>query len=231
VEAKDAERARDERDPTGPRPAAPAVSAAAVSAAAVSAPSPAAPSADPERAWLDGLRRGDAASFDAVFAAYRRRLYGYLVRMTRRRDVAEDLLQETFLRLAQHAKRLADDTRLGAWLFTVAHRLFVSWTRAQGVRAVLAAEVPPREPAGGDRSPLEAVAASQAQAALERAFAELAPAYREVALLVGVEGLQPAEVAQILGQKPDAVRQRLARARAQLAGALGEHAPAAWRQP
>jgi RNA polymerase sigma-70 factor (ECF subfamily) len=228
VEAKDAERARDERDPTGPRPAAPAASAASASgSSSVSA----APPADPERAWLDGLRRGDAASFDAVFAAYRRRLYGYLVRMTRRRDVAEDLLQETFLRLAQHAKRLADDTRLGAWLFTVAHRLFVSWTRAQGVRAVLAAEVPPREPAGGDRSPLDAIAASQAQAALERAFAELAPAYREVALLVGVEGLQPAEVAQILGQKPDAVRQRLARARAQLAAALGEHAPAAWRQP
>ncbi len=186
---------------------------------------------DRERAWLDGLRRGDAASFDAVFAAYRRRLYAYLVRMTRRRDVAEDLLQETFLRLAQHAKRLAEDTRLGAWLFTVAHRLFVSWARAQGVRAMLAAEIPPREPAGGDRSPLEAVAASQAQLALERAFAELAPPYREVALLVGVEGMQPAEVAQILGQKPEAVRQRLARARAQLAGALGEHAPAAWRQP
>ncbi len=186
---------------------------------------------DRERAWLDGLRRGDAASFDAVFAAYRRRLYAYLVRMTRRRDVAEDLLQETFLRLAQHAKRLAEDTRLGAWLFTVAHRLFVSWARAQGVRAMLAAEIPPREPAGGDRSPLEAVAASQAQLALERAFAELAPPYREVALLVGVEGMQPAEVAQILGQKPDAIRQRLARARTQLAGALGEHAPAAWRQP
>jgi len=186
---------------------------------------------DPERAWLDGLRRGDGASFDAVFAAYRRRLYGYLMRMTRRRDVAEDLLQETFLRLAQHAKRLAEDTRLGAWLFTVAHRLFVSWTRAQGVRAVLAAEVPPREPAGDERSPLEAACASQAQLALERAFAELAPPYREVALLVGVEGMQPAEVAQILGQKPDAIRQRLARARAQLAGALGEHAPAAWRQP
>lgn len=186
---------------------------------------------DPERAWIDGLRRGDPASFDAVFAAYRRRLYGYLVRMTRRRDVAEDLLQETFLRLAQHARRLAEDTRLGAWLFTVAHRLFVSWTRAQGARAMLAAELPPREPADDGRSPLEAVAASQAQGALERAFAGLAPPYREVALLVGVEGIPPAEVAQILGQKPDAIRQRLARARAQLAGALGEHAPAAWRQP
>ncbi|MGN6104262.1 MAG: RNA polymerase sigma factor [Kofleriaceae bacterium] len=182
-----------------------------------------------ECAWVDGLRRGEATAFDAVFAAYRRRLYGYLVRMTRRRDVAEDLLQETFLRLAQHSRRLAADTRLGAWLFTVAHRLVVSWTRAQGVRAQLAGDLPAREVAHADRSPLEALADSQAQLALERAFAELAPPHREVALLVGVEGMQPSEVAEILGQRPDAIRQRLAGARAQVAAALGEHAPASWR--
>ncbi|MBL0221048.1 MAG: RNA polymerase sigma factor [Myxococcales bacterium] len=184
-----------------------------------------------ERAWVDGLRRGDTAAFDAVFAAYRRRVFAYLVRMTRRREAAEDLLQETFLRLAQHAKRLAEDTRLGPYLFTVAHRLFVSWVRAQAVRAQLAGDLPAREVAGGGRSPLEALADSQAQLALEQAFAQLAPAYREVALLVGVEGLAPSEVAEILGQKPEAVRQRLARARTQLAEALGEHAPKAWRTP
>jgi RNA polymerase sigma factor (sigma-70 family) len=182
-----------------------------------------------EVAWVEGLRRGDPAAFDAVFAAYRRRLYGYLVRMTRSRDVAEDLLQETFLRLAQHAKLLAADTRLGAWLFTVAHRLFVSWTRARAVRAQLAGDLPAREPAGTERSPLEAIADSQAQLALERAFAALPAAHREVALLVGVEGLAPAEVAEILGLRPDAVRQRLARARAHLAELLGEHAPASWK--
>ncbi|HEU0032242.1 MAG TPA: RNA polymerase sigma factor [Kofleriaceae bacterium] len=183
-----------------------------------------------EKTWVDGLRRGEPAAFDAVFAAYRKRLYGYLVRMTRRRDVAEDLLQEAFLRLAQHARRLDADTRLGAWLFTVAHRLVVSWTRARAVRAQLAGDLPARdrEPAH-DRSPLEALADSQAQLALERALAALPPAYREVALLVGIEGLAPAEVADILGQKPEAVRQRLARARTQLAAALGEHAPASWR--
>jgi len=176
----------------------------------------------PEADWLAGLRRGDASAFDAVFAAYRRRLYGYLVRMTRRRDVAEDLLQETFLRLAQHAKRLTDDTRLGAWLFTVAHRLVQSWGRAQAVRAQLAGDLPAQEPAGSERSPLEAVADSQTQLALERAFAALAPAHREVALLVGIEGMQPSEVAEILGLRADAVRQRLARARAQLAELLQE---------
>jgi RNA polymerase sigma-70 factor (ECF subfamily) len=182
----------------------------------------------PETAWVDGLRTGEPAAFDAVFAAYRRRVYGYLVRMTRRRDVAEDLLQETFLRLAQHARSLTADTRLGAWLFTVAHRLVVSWARAQQVRAQLAGELP-AEPVGHDRSPLEALADSQQQVALERAFAALPPSYREVALLVGVEGMQPIEVAEILGLRADAVRQRLARARTQLAGALGDHAPASWR--
>jgi len=177
----------------------------------------------PEADWVAGLRRGEPGAFDAVFAAYRRRIYGYLVRMTRRRDVAEDLLQETFLRLAQHAKRLAGDTKLGAWLFTVAHRLVQSWSRAQAVRAALAGDLPAHEPAGSERSPLEALADTQTQLALERAFAALAPAYREVALLVGIEGLQPVEVAEILGIRPDAVRQRLARARAQLAEHLGDH--------
>jgi RNA polymerase sigma-70 factor (ECF subfamily) len=181
-----------------------------------------------ETAWVHGLRTGEPTAFDAVFAAYKRRVYGYLVRMTRRRDVAEDLLQETFLRLAQHARSLAADTRLGAWLFTVAHRLVVSWARAQQVRAQLAGELP-SEPVGNERSPLEAIADSQQQLALERAFAALPPAYREVALLVGVEGMQPIEVADILGLRADAVRQRLARARAQLAETLGEHAPASWR--
>ena len=176
-----------------------------------------------ESDWVAGLRRGESAAFDAAFAAYRRRLYGYLVRMTRRREVAEDLLQETFLRLAQHATRLAPDTRLIAWLFTVAHRLVQSWGRAQAVRAQLAGDLPVREPASMERSPLEALADSQAQLALERAFAALPPAHREVALLVGIEGLQPTEVAEILGIRADAVRQRLARARAQLAALMGDY--------
>jgi RNA polymerase sigma factor (sigma-70 family) len=180
-----------------------------------------------EAAWVEGLRRGDRAAFDAVFAAYRRRILGYLVRMTRRRDVAEDLLQDTFLRLAQHARQLLPDTRLAAWLFTVAHRLFVSWTRAQAVRAQLAGDVP--WPEQTERSPLAAACDSQAQVALERAFAALSPMHREVALLVGVEGLAPAEVAEILGLRAEAVRQRLARARTELAFALGEHAPASRR--
>jgi RNA polymerase sigma-70 factor (ECF subfamily) len=114
-------------------------------------------------------------------------------------------------------------------LFTVAHRLVVSWSRARAVREQLAGDLPHADVAAAERSPLEAVAASQTQLALERALAQLPESYREVALLVGIEGMQPGEVATILGLKPEAVRQRLSRARALLADLLGEHVPSSWR--
>ena len=43
-----------------------------------------------ERAWVDGLRRGEPAAFDGAFAAYKRRIYAYLLRMTRRNTVPFD---------------------------------------------------------------------------------------------------------------------------------------------
>src|SRR5688572_5973690 len=49
-------------------------------------PVPVAEAVGDEPAWIDGLRRGEPASFDAVFAAYRGRVFGYLARMTGRRD-------------------------------------------------------------------------------------------------------------------------------------------------
>ena len=58
---------------------------------------------------------------------------------------------------------------------------------------------------------------------LERALASLPDIHREVLLLVGVEGLDVAQAAAVLSIRPDAARQRLARARAALAEALGEH--------
>src|SRR5262245_5384316 len=76
------------------------------------------------------LRRGEEAAFDAAYDLYRRRLFGFLARLSGRRDVAEDLLQETFLRLAAKARLLAEDTNLRAWLFAVARNLFISHRRA-----------------------------------------------------------------------------------------------------
>ncbi len=169
---------------------------------------------------LQALREGDRSAFDVVYDLYRPRIHGWLLRMTRDGAVAEELLQETFLRLAGHADRLNHDTNLRAWLFTVARNLERSrrrWAWLDASRLLAWADVP-RAPAP---SPEDLAGATEAQRRLDEALAELSPTSREVLLLVVYEGLEPREAALVLGIRPDALRQRLARARAELAEHLG----------
>jgi RNA polymerase sigma-70 factor (ECF subfamily) len=166
---------------------------------------------------VEGLRRGDARAFDQAFMRFRPRIYGFLARLTGHPALAEDLLQETFVRLARHAPTLAVDTRLEAWLFTVARNLYLSHRRWALLDLERLSELrlwsmlaPPPE------SPLAHAANDQELALLEQAIASLPLTYREVILLVGVEGMSPSEAATILGTNGAAVRQRLARARARM---------------
>lgn len=178
-----------------------------------------------ERRLVARLRDGDNGAFDRVYQTYRPGLFGFLVRMSKRQHVAEDLLQETWLRLARHAGALDPDTRLGPWLFTVARNLFVSWQRWHLLDLERVAELgrlaPPDESV---RSPFEIAAANQAERELERALARLPPHHREVILLVAVVGLEPAEAAAVCELPPATFRKRLSRARAQLARQLERHA-------
>jgi RNA polymerase sigma-70 factor (ECF subfamily) len=178
-----------------------------------------------ELALVDRLRRGDAAAFDAVYAAFNTRVFTFLVRLSRRRDVAEDLLEETWLRLVKHARKLRPDTRLGAWLFTVARNLHVSYVRSRMLEDTAAATLMALWPVGVERSsPFEAAAATELEKRIERALAAMPLAAREVLLLVGVAGLDPSDAADVCGVTPDALRQRLHRARAMLSKALEREA-------
>ena len=164
------------------------------------------------------LKAGDPAAFEAIYEAYRPRLFSFLARLSRRRDVAEDLLEETWLRLVARARELTDDTRLGPWLFTVARNLFASWCRHRAVDegrildfALSWPGLLPRE------SPFESAARGETERRLEAALARLAPKDREVLLLVAGEELSPSEAAAVLGLTPEALRKRLQRARERLA--------------
>ena len=84
---------------------------------------------DDERSLVARLRAGDTGAFDDVYEAYRPRVFSFLLRMSRSRTVAEDLLDETWLRLVRSAHDLRPDTRIGPWLFTVARNLYWSYRR------------------------------------------------------------------------------------------------------
>jgi RNA polymerase sigma factor (sigma-70 family) len=163
------------------------------------------------------LKTGDHDAFDAIYDAFNAGLFNFLARLTHSRQQAEDLLEETWLRLVAHAGRLQPDTRLGPWLFTVARNLYVSHCRSRMLEEACAAEGVDLWPPAPAASPFEQVAANQLEARIEAALAKLPPMYREVVLLVVVEGLEPAEAAEICGVTAVAMRQRLKRARDLLA--------------
>jgi RNA polymerase sigma factor (sigma-70 family) len=175
-----------------------------------------------ELAIVGRLRDGDAAAFDVVYEEYRARLYSFLARLSRSRDVADDLTEETWLRLVSSAARLRPDTRLGAWLFTVARNLYYSYCRSRSLDESFTAGLIGLWPAGPSRpSPFEETSARELERRVERALALLPAHHREALLLVGVEGLSPAEAAGVCGVSPEAFRQRLSRARATLDRNLG----------
>jgi RNA polymerase sigma factor (sigma-70 family) len=147
------------------------------------------------------------------------------VRLSRRRDVAEDLLEETWLRLVKHARKLRADTRLGPWVFTVARNLHVSFIRSRMLEHSAAATLMALWPFSLERSsPFEVAAASELERRVEQALAAIPTASREVLLLVGVAGLDHSEAADICGITPEALRPRLHRARETLSKALEREA-------
>jgi RNA polymerase sigma factor (sigma-70 family) len=181
---------------------------------------------DTELQIVERLRAGDPGAFDAIHEVLNTRLFTFLLRLSRRRDVAEDLLEETWLRLVKHAGRLRPDTRIAPWLFTVARHLYVSYVRSRVLEDSATAGLMslwPFSPLNtGQPSPFEAAAASELHRRVDRALASMPATSREVLLLVAVAGLDHSDAADVCGITPEALRQRLSRARALLARALDE---------
>jgi RNA polymerase sigma-70 factor, ECF subfamily len=187
-----------------------------------------------ERRLVARLKAGEAQALEELYLAYRKPVFGFLLRLAKDRYLAEDLFQNTWLKVSRSVERLRDDTEIKAWIFTVARNEFRSHRRWQLIdlsRIFLFyrdREAPEREAADESDE-------SMALATLERGLAALHASDREVLLLVCVEGMDPQQAATVLGISHAALRQRLGRARARLKGVLaklecesgdGQHVPA-----
>lgn len=167
------------------------------------------PSPDSETLRL--LRRRDQRGFDQAYATYGARLFTFLLRLAGRdqRHVAEDVLQQTFLKLAEHGPELRADSDLRAWLYTVARHGFLGHLRSR------------RHEADAPNLELLRDFAPDAEARLllgdvDAALSRLRLEDRELLLLVGAEGLEPLAVSRLLGVEPATLRKRLERARQRL---------------
>jgi RNA polymerase sigma-70 factor, ECF subfamily len=180
---------------------------------------------------------GDADAFRALYAVVAPRLLGYLLHMARDRAIAEDLLQQTFLKVHRARAAYVRGADPVPWLFAIAHRTFLDEARRQK-RAVARVdrdgEVPEVAAALTGQAQAEAEAAAPrhdpelTQAALA-ALAQLPAPQREAVVLTKLGGKSIAEAAEIAGTTPGAMKVRAHRGyvalRKALAGLGADRAP------
>lgn len=170
-----------------------------------------------EAQLVEALRAQRPGAFERAYTLHSGRIYGFLLRLSRRRDVADDLFQETWIRLQRYAPRLLPDTRLLPWLLTVARNLHVSHARW---RVLDMSRFFEDDEATHVPSPEGAAEVRQELAAMEHALGRISSGARELLLLSAIGELDPTELQVMLKLAPDAYRQRLSRARKELKDAM-----------
>lgn len=164
------------------------------------------PDLSTDEALMELVQRGDTDAFATLFARHRAPLYGYLLRLARRSELADEVFQEAFLNV--HRARATWSASVGtfrSWLYRIATNALSDARR----RAA-------RRPEVLDDSFILTVGSQPTdKIALERAIADLPEPARD-AFLLAVAGLDHNEIANALDISPANARARVSRARARL---------------
>ncbi len=178
------------------------------------------------------LKRKDAEFIGRVVSQYHCRLLRYLFYWTSRREQAEDLVQETWLRVLEHAGQYNGRLRFEPWLFSIARNLAIDHLRKQQRASGKASDAPGdgadlNLPAPDFESPFFAAARSEDAKRIATALGALGPIYREALLLRFQEDLSLAEIAQVAGAPISTVSSRIHRGLSMLQASLRGGADAA----
>jgi RNA polymerase sigma-70 factor (ECF subfamily) len=159
---------------------------------------------------------GDALAFDTLYQRIASKLFGYLLRLTRHRERAEDLLQITFTKVHRARGSYLRGAPVLPWMLAIARRSFFDERRAASSRTEdLSHDGVLPEPSADDGEVPNDLAE-----ALERALDHMPEGYREAIQLTKITGLSMAEAADVLGTTPTAVKLRVHRGYEQLRGEL-----------
>lgn len=166
------------------------------------------------------VQNGNRRAFDEIVARYKGRLFSFILRMVKDPDLAEELTQETLIRVFVHAGKYREIAKFSTWVFTIATNLVRNKMRQRSRRPHLVSLNPAPEEGEMPVDPPDQVA--DASAAVEReelgrliqqATSQIPEKYRIPFLLREVEQLSYEEIQQVTGLKLGTVRSRINRAR------------------
>lgn len=171
---------------------------------------------------------GDSAAWESVVRVHSRRLYNLCYRFTNRREEAEDLTQEVFLRVFRTLKSFdPGQGALAVWLHRVARNLLIDHyraTRKERLSVSLEDQLPRLEQKeSGAPLPERAASRRELRAAIEQALVRLSPELREAVILRDLQGLDYHGISRVLDIPEGTVKSRINRGRAELGRILKRH--------
>jgi RNA polymerase sigma-70 factor (ECF subfamily) len=176
-------------------------------------------------------KQGREGAFRELIRRYERPVFSLIFRMVRDRETAEDLAQETFIKVLNHIDRYRPEFKLSSWLFKIANNVTIDYLRKRQLDTVsidgsphagTASEVEATsfDVEARQESALDEIEARELGSAIERAIARLRPEYRSCIMLRHVEGRSYEEIAAILDLPLGTVKTYIHRARHELRDAL-----------
>jgi len=187
---------------------------------------------DSDESLMLRYRDGDVRAFEVLVNRHRRPIFNFVLRFVRDTAVAEDMMQETFLRLVKSADSYERQAKFTTWLYTIARNLCVDQSRRAKHRRAQSLDAPvgdeegmalvemvAAEQIGQDRRAISKELAGKMKTAIEA----LPDEQREIFLLREVSDLQFNEIAEIVGVPENTVKSRMRYALEKLREALGEY--------
>jgi RNA polymerase sigma-70 factor (ECF subfamily) len=159
-------------------------------------------------------KSGDLEALEALYRAFETPVYNVALRVLRRPEDAEDVLQETFLEVVRNIKQYRGEGHLWGWIRRIAVSKALMRVRSDQVRE--ADEFHEESVAGGGGGGRLGTTGVPARIDLERAFERLSRTSRAVVWLHDVEGYTHEEIAELMGKTVSFSKSQLARAHARL---------------
>jgi len=162
-----------------------------------------------------GLRRRDPDLLDRLIEQYQHRLLRYLVYLAGNRELAEDLFQETWIRVLERGHQYDGKHEFSTWLYAVARNLTIDYLRKKSPLSLDGLmddeEYAPLEPTDTRPMAWEVVQQHEQAGRINAALVSIPAEYRETVVLRFQEGLALEEIATITGAKLGTVKSRLYR--------------------
>jgi len=162
-----------------------------------------------------GLRRRDPDLLDRLIEQYQHRLFRYLVYLSGNRELAEDLFQETWIRVLERGHQYDGEHEFSTWLYAVARNLTIDYLRTKRPLSLDGLmedeEHAPLEAADTRPMAWEVVQQHEQAERISAALVSIPAEYRETVVLRFQEGLALDEIATITGTKLGTVKSRLYR--------------------